>query len=140
MGILRQSIEWLESGQKTPEALVAMCRARIDAREPELRAWVGVAPQEPLGSGALNGVPFAAKDTFETLGLPTEFGSAIYAGRKGVTNAALVTKLRKLGAILLGKTQTTVFASFDPSPTRNPHDPAHSPGGSSSGSAAAVAA
>ena len=92
------------------------------------------------GDGALDGIPFAAKDTFETRGLSTEFGSSIYAGRKGATDAALVTQLRRLGAILLGKTQTTVFASFDPSPTRNPHNPAHTPGGSSSGSAAAVAA
>ena len=140
MGMLRQCIDWLGSGEKTPPDLVALCLQRIAEREPELRAWVEVSPQEPLGHGALDGIPFAAKDTFETRGLPTEFGSPIYAGRKGATDAALVVQLRRLGAILLGKTQTTVFASFDPSPTRNPHNPAHTPGGSSSGSAAAVAA
>ncbi len=99
-----------------------------------------MSPQQPLGEGSLAGIPFAAKDTFETLGMSTAFGSAIYAGRKGVCDAALVTRFRKAGAILLGKTQTTAFASFDPSPTRNPHNPEHTPGGSSSGSAAAVAA
>jgi Asp-tRNA(Asn)/Glu-tRNA(Gln) amidotransferase A subunit family amidase len=140
MGILQQHIDWLESKEKTPADLVALCRQRIAEREPELRAWVEVSPQEALGSGALDGIPFAAKDTFETLGLSTAFGSSLFAGRKGATDAALVVQLRRLGAILLGKTQTTAFASFDPSPTRNPHNSAHTPGGSSSGSAAAVAA
>src|SRR5580704_11377688 len=139
MGMLKQCVDWLDSGEKTPADLEALCRQRIAEREPELRAWVEVSPQRPLGHGALDGIPFAAKDTFETRGLSTEFGSAIYAGRKGATDAALVLQLRELGAILLGKTQTTVFASFDPSPTRNPHNAAHTPGGSSSGSAAAVA-
>jgi Asp-tRNA(Asn)/Glu-tRNA(Gln) amidotransferase A subunit family amidase len=133
MGMLRQCIEWLESGEKTPEDLVAFCRRRIDERDPELRAWVEVSPQRPLGEGPLDGIPFAAKDTFETLGMSTAYGSAIYAGRKGACDAALVTRLRQAGAVLLGKTQTTAFASFDPSPTRNPHNPAHTPGGSSSG-------
>lgn len=140
MGMLRQCIEWLESGEKTPEDLVALCRQRIGERDSELRAWVEVSPQQPLGRGSLDGVPFAAKDTFETLGMSTERGSAIYAGRKGECDATLVTQLRGAGAILLGKTQTTAFASFDPSPTRNPHNLEHTPGGSSSGSAAAVAA
>src|ERR1700685_3932797 len=101
MGTLRQYIDWLGSGEKTPPDLVALCRQRIAEREPELRAWVEVSPQEPLGHGALDGIPFAAKDTFETRGLPTEFGSPIYAGRKGATDAALVVQLRRLGAILL---------------------------------------
>jgi Asp-tRNA(Asn)/Glu-tRNA(Gln) amidotransferase A subunit family amidase len=139
MGMLRQCIEWLESREKTPADLVALCRSRIAERDADVRAWVEVGPQEPLGRGTLGGIPFAAKDTFETRGLSTEFGSAIYAGRKGKTDAALVVKFRELGAVLLGKTQTTVFASFDPSPTRNPHNLEHTPGGSSSGSAAAVA-
>jgi Asp-tRNA(Asn)/Glu-tRNA(Gln) amidotransferase A subunit family amidase len=72
--------------------------------------------------------------------MATEYGSPLYAGRKGETDAALVTELRELGGILAGKTQTTSFASFDPAPTRNPRAPGHTPGGSSSGSAAAVAA
>src|SRR5262245_36324840 len=114
--------------------------ARIAACDGEIRAWVEVSPQPPLGEGRLSGVAFAAKDIFETCGLATEYGSPIYAGRKGECDAALVTELRQQGAILLGKTQTTAFAYFDPPPTRNPRDLRRTPGGSSSGSAAAVAA
>jgi Asp-tRNA(Asn)/Glu-tRNA(Gln) amidotransferase A subunit family amidase len=140
MGMLTQCVEWLESGEKTPADLVALCRARIAEREQELRAWVEVAPQDPLGNGPLDGIPFGVKDIFETRGLATEFGSPVYAGRKGHADAALVTKLRSRGAVMMGKTQTTALASFDPSVTRNPRNPGHTPGGSSSGSAAAVAA
>jgi Asp-tRNA(Asn)/Glu-tRNA(Gln) amidotransferase A subunit family amidase len=140
MGMLTQYVEWLESGEKTAADLVALCRERIAAREPELRAWVEVAPQDPLGNGPLDGIPFGVKDIFETRGLATEFGAPVYADRKGQTDAALVTQLRSQGAVMMGKTQTTALASFDPSPTRNPHNPGHTPGGSSSGSAAAVAA
>jgi Asp-tRNA(Asn)/Glu-tRNA(Gln) amidotransferase A subunit family amidase len=139
MGMVRQYIEWLESGEKTSADLVALCQERIAEREPELRAWVEVAPQDGHGKGPLSGVPFGVKDTYETRGLATEFGSPIYAGRKGQTDATLVTQLRTRGAILMGKTQTTAFACFDPAPTRNPYDLRHTPGGSSSGSAAAVA-
>ena len=81
-----------------------------------------------------------AKDIFETLKMATEYGSPIYAGRKGACDAALVTTLRERGAVLLGKTQTTAFAYYDAAPTRNPRDLRRTPGGSSSGSAAAVAA
>jgi len=116
------------------------CLKRIREREPEIRAWVEVSPQPPLGEGPLGGVPFGAKDIFETQGLATEYGSPIYKGRKGERDAALVRDLRRRGAILVGKTVTTAFAYFDPGPTRNPRNPAHTPGGSSSGSAAAVAA
>jgi Asp-tRNA(Asn)/Glu-tRNA(Gln) amidotransferase A subunit family amidase len=140
MGMLTQCVDWLASGEKTPADLLALCWARIAEREPELRAWVEVAPQDPLGSGPLDGIPFGVKDIFETRGLATEFGSPVYAGRKGQADAALVMQLRSQGAVMLGKTQTTALASFDPSPTRNPRNPAHTPGGSSSGSAAAVEA
>jgi Asp-tRNA(Asn)/Glu-tRNA(Gln) amidotransferase A subunit family amidase len=116
------------------------CLARIAACDADVRAWVEVAPQPPLGEGRLTGIPFAAKDIFETAGLATEYGSPLYAGRKGTRDAAIVTALRREGAILLGKTHTTAFASFDPAPTRNPRDLRRTPGGSSSGSAAAVAA
>jgi Asp-tRNA(Asn)/Glu-tRNA(Gln) amidotransferase A subunit family amidase len=138
--MLTRYVEWLESGENTPADLVALCQARIAERESELRAWVEVAPQDPLGRGPLNGIPFGVKDIFETRGLTTEFGSPVYAGRKGQADAALVTQLRSQGAVVMGKTQTTALASFDPSPTRNPRNPGHTPGGSSSGSAAAVAA
>jgi len=116
------------------------CLRRIAECEPEIRAWVEVAPQPPTADGPLRGIPFGAKDIFETRGLATEYGSPLYAGRKGTEDAALVALLRSRGAILLGKTQTTAFASFDPAPTRNPALPGHTPGGSSAGSAAAVAA
>ena len=114
--------------------------ARIAACEPSVRAWVEVNPQPALSDGPLSGLPFGAKDIFETAGMATEYGSPIYAGRKGERDAAVVEHLRRRGAILLGKTQTTAFASFDPAPTGNPRLPGHTPGGSSSGSAAAVAA
>ena len=136
VGFLRECVVRLESR----EDLARLCSRRIADREAELRAWVEVSPQAALGQGPLDGIPFGAKDIFETRGLATEFGSAIYAGRKGQTDSTLVTELRQRGAVLMGKTQTTAFASFDPGPTRNPHNRAHTPGGSSSGSAAAVAA
>jgi len=140
MGILTEYVEWLESGEKTAADLIALCRKRIAERDQKLRAWVEVSPQEPLGRGPLDGIPFGVKDIFETRGLPTEFGSPAFCGRKGQADAALVTQLRSQGAAMMGKTQTTALASFDPSPTRNPHNPDYTPGGSSSGSAAAVAA
>ncbi len=86
------------------------------------------------------GLPFGAKDIFETRDLPTAYGSPLYAGRRGAHDAALIQELTRAGAVLLGKTHTTAFASFDPAPTRNPRFPGHTPGGSSAGSAAAVAA
>ncbi|PYT34040.1 MAG: amidase [Acidobacteria bacterium] len=139
-GLLRQFVEWLDAHNRSPEELLDLCLERIAARDEQLRAWVQVAPQPALGSGPLNGIPFGAKDIYETRGLATEYGSPLCAGRKGSTDASLVTELRKLGAVLVGKTQTTAFAYFDPAPTRNPHQPDHTPGGSSSGSAVAVAA
>ena len=118
---------------------VAEAMRVYNATESQIHAWVEVNPQEPLGDGPLDGIPFGAKDIFETTGLATEYGSALYLGRKGTFDAEIVTTLRELGGVLFGKTQTTAFASFDPSPTRNPHNLTHTPGGSSSGSAAAVA-
>jgi Asp-tRNA(Asn)/Glu-tRNA(Gln) amidotransferase A subunit family amidase len=123
-----------------PSDLVAAALKAYASTEPRIHAWVEVSPQEPLGEGPLNGIPFGVKDIFETTGLRTEYGSALYAGRRGQVEAPIVTRLRRLGAVLFGKTQTTAFAYFDPPPTRNPRNVAHTPGGSSSGSAAAVAA
>jgi Asp-tRNA(Asn)/Glu-tRNA(Gln) amidotransferase A subunit family amidase len=99
-----------------------------------------VLPQRPTGHGKLSEIPFGAKDIIETRGLPTEHGSPIYQGRIGTTDAAIVRDMRQRGAILLGKTHCAAFAYRTPAPTRNPHDLEHTPGGSSSGSAAAVAA
>jgi Asp-tRNA(Asn)/Glu-tRNA(Gln) amidotransferase A subunit family amidase len=116
------------------------CLARIAVCDSEIRAWVEVAPQPATADGPLRSVPFGAKDIFETKGLATEYGSPLYAGRRGTYDAVLVAMLRSRGAVLVGKTHTTAFASFDPAPTRNPVLPGHTPGGSSAGSAAAVAA
>ena len=138
-GLLRQFIHWLDSKARSRDELIALCVERIGARDAQLKAWVEVSPQTELGRGPLNGIPFGAKDIFETRDLATEYGSPLYAGRKGSTDAALVARLRGLGAVLLGKTQTTAFAYFDPAPTHNPHDLTRTPGGSSSGSAVAVA-
>ena len=138
--MLLEFLQALSSGEKTPRDLLEICRRRIAAGDPDVQAWVEVSPQDPLADGLLDGTPFGVKDIFETRGLATEFGSALYAGRKGVVDAPVVGALRRTGAVLLGKTRTTAFASFDPAATRNPRFPGHTPGGSSSGSAAAVAA
>jgi Asp-tRNA(Asn)/Glu-tRNA(Gln) amidotransferase A subunit family amidase len=90
--------------------------------------------------GPLYGVPVGVKDIIDTLDYPTEYGSAIHAGRYAVADATVVARLRAAGAVVFGKTVTTEFATFHPGPTRNPHNLEHTPGGSSSGSAAAVAA
>jgi Asp-tRNA(Asn)/Glu-tRNA(Gln) amidotransferase A subunit family amidase len=119
---------------------VAACRELIRALDPSIHAWVQVDPQDPAGDGPLAGIPFGAKDIIETRGLATEYGSPIYEGRIGVSDAAIIGELRTRGAILMGKTHTTAFAYRTPAPTRNPHNLQHTPGGSSSGSAAAVAA
>lgn len=112
---------------------------RISARERDILAWVVVDPRPPLGDGPLRGIPFGVKDIYETKDMLTEYGSPLYAGRVGTRDAAVVEHLRCKGAVLVGKTRTAAFASFDPPATRNPAAMQHSPGGSSSGSAAAVA-
>lgn len=116
------------------------CLRRIQALDPQLHCWTEVSPREPLAEGPLSGMPFGVKDIFATAGLSFECGSPVFAGRRAEEDAWLVRRLRELGAIAVGKTHTTAFAYFDPAPTVNPHDHAHTPGGSSSGSAAAVAA
>ncbi len=132
--------QWLRASPASRERALAACLDRIRILDDSIRAWVQVSPQPPLGSGSLSGIPFGAKDIFETRGLSTEYGSPVYRGRIGTADAALVAELRSRGAVLLGKTHTTAFAYVTPAPTRNPRDLAHTPGGSSSGSAAAVAA
>ena len=139
--------------QMTSERLVHSCLAQIDAREAQVQAWVHLNDGHALElarradtlqrSGAqlgpLHGVPVGIKDIFDTADFPTEFGSPIFRGRQPESDAAVVERLRAAGAIILGKTVTTEFASFCPNKTRNPHDLSRTPGGSSSGSAAAVA-
>ena len=132
--------DWARADAKTREAAMQACLARIQESDASIHAWVQVLPQEATGRGRLSGIPFGAKDVFETRGLATEYGSPVYKGRIGAYDAAIVRDLRERGAILLGKTQTAAFAMRDPPLTRNPRDLEHTPGGSSSGSAAAVAA
>lgn len=116
------------------------CLKRIRELDSQLHCWTEVAPVAPLAEGPLSGMPFGVKDIYEAAGMRFECGSPVFAGRVSRKDSALVRRLRELGAIAVGKTHTTAFAYFDPAPTRNPHNHAHTPGGSSSGSAAAVAA
>lgn len=132
--------QWVNASQKDREIALQPCLDRIRRMDPSIHAWVQVLPQKPTGNGTLSNIPFGAKDIMETRGLSTEYGSPIYKGRIGIVDAAIVSELRRRGAILLGKTQCAAFAYRTPPPTRNPRDLAHTPGGSSSGSAAAVAA
>jgi len=132
--------QWMNATPAERERGVQECLHRIKAMDPSIQAWVQVSPQKPTGNGPLSGIPFGVKDIIETKGLLTEFGSPIYKGRIGTADAAIVREMRSRGGILLGKTQCTSFAYKTPPPTRNPRDLAHTPGGSSSGSAAAVAA
>jgi Asp-tRNA(Asn)/Glu-tRNA(Gln) amidotransferase A subunit family amidase len=132
--------QWLNASRKTRQLALQQCLDRIRAMDVSIHAWVQVLPQKPAGRGKLSEIPFGVKDIIETRGLSTEYGSPIYKGRIGTADAAIVREMRQCGAILLGKTHCTAFAYFTPAPTRNPRDLEHTPGGSSSGSAAAVAA
>ncbi|MEZ5351570.1 MAG: amidase [Bryobacteraceae bacterium] len=114
-------------------------RRRIAELDADLRAWSQVIELPPLGKGPLQGAPFGVKDIFDAEGTRTAFGSPLFADRVSPRDSALVRQLRERGGRVLGKTHTTSFAYFDPAPTVNPHNRAHTPGGSSSGSAAAVA-
>ena len=139
----------IEAGELTAEALAAACLERIAERDDAVRAWAFIHARQALAEareldraprrGRLHGVPFGIKDIIDTESLPTEYGSPIYSGHRPRADAACVALLRRSGCLILGKTVSTEFANNHPSPTRNPHDPAHTPGGSSSGSAAAVA-
>ena len=136
-------------GHTTCEAVVRACLDRIAAREPEVHAWAHLDPEAALAAarafdkngkrGPLAGVPFGVKDIIDTFDMPTEWGTPIHKGRQPERDAACVALSRKAGGVLLGKTVTTEFANLHPGPTRNPHDLARTPAGSSSGSAAAVA-
>jgi Asp-tRNA(Asn)/Glu-tRNA(Gln) amidotransferase A subunit family amidase len=136
-------------GQVRSEDVVAACLERIAERDDHVRAWTHVDPERALAEarrrdatpavGPLHGVPVGIKDLIDTADAPTAYGSPIHAGHRPARDATCVVRLRDAGAVILGKTVTTEFALFHPGPTANPHDPARTPGGSSSGSAAAVA-
>ena len=139
----------IAAGKVTSEEVVAACIERIRERDRDVQAWVHCDPDAALAQaraidkggakGWLAGVPVGFKDVIDTADMPTQYNSAIYRGHRPRTDAACVALVRRAGGIVLGKTVTTEFASRSPGPTRNPHNLAHSPGGSSSGSAAAVA-
>src|SRR5215813_4526038 len=137
------------SGRTTCEAVASACLERSEEREPEVLAWQYLNPEQVIAQaraldrsgarGPLAGVPFAIKDIIDTCDMPTEMGSPIYKGHQPRGDAACVALSRKAGGVLMGKTVTTEFANRYPGKTRNPYDPSRTPGGSSSGSAAAVA-
>ena len=139
----------IAAGETTSEAVVRDCIGRIAARDDVVKAWVNFNPELALAQahaldrgqrrGPLHGVPIGIKDIIDTFDMPTEMGSPIYRGHRPPADASCVALLRRAGAVILGKTVTCEFAGMAPGVTTNPHNPAHTPGGSSSGSAAAVA-
>jgi Asp-tRNA(Asn)/Glu-tRNA(Gln) amidotransferase A subunit family amidase len=143
----------IHEGALTSEDLVQACLARIRELEPKVQAWTFLDEEHALGQaraadelrrsgeavGPLCGIPVGIKDIIDTSDMPTENGTVLHSGRAPREDAAVVAKLRAAGAVILGKTVTTECAYFHPGKTRNPHNPEYTPGGSSSGSAAAVA-
>jgi Asp-tRNA(Asn)/Glu-tRNA(Gln) amidotransferase A subunit family amidase len=140
--------------ETSSEALVAACLERIAEREPEIQAWAFIDHERALeqaraadrvfregrGVGPLHGIPIGIKDVIDTADMPTEHGSPAFKGRSPSEDASCVTALRRAGAVIIGKTITTELANLTPAVTRNPRSVEHTPGGSSSGSAACVAA
>ncbi len=153
LGIVDAATDIREGRIKSAE-LVADCLKRIADVDGNIDAWTFLDPDHAMAQaeaadlhrqkgkdcGPLHGVPVGIKDIFDTADMPTEFGSPVWAGRTPRLDAAAVARLRAAGAVIMGKTVTTEYAYFQPGKTRNPHDPTRTPGGSSSGSAAAVAA
>jgi Asp-tRNA(Asn)/Glu-tRNA(Gln) amidotransferase A subunit family amidase len=149
-----EALRRMQDGLLTSEELVQACLERIRAVEPAVQAWQYLDEDHALeqaraaderrrsgtGVGPLNGVPIGIKDIIDTADMPTENGTVLHQGRMTRGDAKVVTVLRAAGAVILGKTVTTECAYYSPGKTRNPWNPEHTPGGSSSGSAAAVAA
>jgi Asp-tRNA(Asn)/Glu-tRNA(Gln) amidotransferase A subunit family amidase len=149
-----QAAAAIRAGECTSEELVQACLDRIDSLEDRLGAWAHLDPEHALQQardadlyrrsgaslGPLHGVPIGVKDIFDTKDMPTEDGTVLHAGRTPAFDATAVAFLREAGAIIMGKTVTTELAVYAPGKTTNPHDASRTPGGSSSGSAAAVAA
>jgi Asp-tRNA(Asn)/Glu-tRNA(Gln) amidotransferase A subunit family amidase len=149
-----EAAERIAGGELSAEQYTRACLERISTTDGIVKAFVHLDEEEALTQaralderrrdgkslGALHGVPVAIKDIFDTANYPTECGSPLLKGRTPTRDCAAVTRLREAGAVIIGKTVTTEFAYFHPGASRNPHDPERTPGGSSSGSAAAVAA
>jgi amidase len=143
-----EAVKAIEAGTLTSEKLVANCLERIAEREPAVKAWVHLdkvlavkqaKAADAAKGGLLRGVPIGVKDIIDTHDMPTSHNSAIFEGTQPFGDAACVALCRNASAVIMGKTVTTEFANRHPGPTTNPHNAAHTPGGSSSGSAAAVA-
>ena len=144
-----QAAELIARGELTSAALVESCLDRIAAREATVGAWEYLDPELALAQarerdrlrplGPLHGIPVGIKDIIATADMPTGYGTPVYRGWRSAWDASCVAALRAAGAIIVGKTVTTEFAVYQPGRTANPRNPAHTPGGSSSGSAAAVA-
>ncbi len=145
----REAAALIVEGRLTAAELTEACLERIEARDGEVRAWAHLDPEAALAqaracasaaAGPLHGVPVGIKDIMDTADMPTEYGSPIYRDHRPAADAICVAKVRAAGGVVLGKTVSTEFAHRQPNiQTRNPRDPARTPGGSSSGSAAAVA-
>jgi Asp-tRNA(Asn)/Glu-tRNA(Gln) amidotransferase A subunit family amidase len=146
---VREAARQIADRRLTAEALVAAYLDRIGAREAVVGAWRHLDRERALATarrrdgeaprGPLHGIPIAVKDLIDTVDMPTAYGSPIYRDHRPAADASCVAVARAAGAVVLGKTVTTEFAAFTPGKTANPRNPAHTPGGSSSGSAAAVA-
>ncbi|MBV8120970.1 MAG: amidase [Alphaproteobacteria bacterium] len=146
---VREAARQTAERRLTAEALVAAYLDRIEARESVVGAWQYFDREQALATarrrdrepprGPLHGIPIAVKDLIDTVDMPTAYGSPIYRNHRPATDASCVALAKAAGAVVLGKTVTTEFAAFTPGKTANPRNPAHTPGGSSSGSAAAVA-
>jgi len=146
---VREAARQIAERRVTAEALVAAYLDRIEARESVVGAWQYLDREQALATarqrdsepprGPLHGIPIAVKDLIDTVDMPTAYGSPIYRDHRPAADASCVALARASGAVVLGKTVTTEFAAFTPGKTANPRNPAHTPGGSSSGSAAAVA-
>jgi len=144
-----EAVAQLSRREISAEKLVRRCLARIAEREPVVQAWEALDAEAAIAEARridalrdrppLYGLPIGVKDLIDTADLPTAYGSPIHRGHQPSHDAESVRRLREAGAIVLGKTVTTEFAVYSPGKTRNPHDPSRTPGGSSSGSAAAVA-
>ncbi len=143
----KTALELIRQGRMSAERVMQSCLERIESREPTLQAMAHVHASEALAearasdpSSLLAGLPFGVKDVIDTIQMPTQYGSPIWTGHQPKADAACVAWAREAGGIVLGKCHTTEFAVRHPGPTTNPYNPLHTPGGSSSGSAAGVAA